>query len=407
MPSNSPRPAPLGPVRRVCLRCALLALSLPLQAQISDPLEERQRNIEQLHREAVRRKQQELGPTHAVTASAWRDLGLFLLARDRAAEAEGYLRNALKARESTANSDSLEMARDAFGLAQATHRLDRHEESEALCGRAIRLLKDDGGMDSGLRAQAHRLHAALALERDDLRAAADRYSAAIEVRPDPSSMLDLADVLERLSEPGKAESILSRALELRTAPGTPPHPQTGEILHRLGLLAAHEADYLRARSLLVRAGEAFGRSTGIENESAAAAADSLGNVLRASGELDAAGRVLSATLELRLRILGPNHPEVAATMNNLAGVHHVAQRPGKAEPLYRRAIEILGGSYGDSDIRIADCAFNLGYLLLAKGERAEAAGLFRRVMSILEGHGEGAGQMAAEARSAIATAESR
>ncbi len=397
----------LGALGQACLVCVSPAPSLQLQAQPFEPLAERQQHIELLHREAVRRKQQELGPTHPVTASAWRDLGLFLLARDRAQEAEGCLRNALRARESTSNPDSLEMARDLFGLAQAARRLGRNEQSEILCGKAIRLLQDVGGRDSGLQAEAQLLHAALAIERDDLRAAEDRYAAAIKIRPDPSSMLDLADVLERLGEPRKAESVLSRALALRTAPDAPPHPQAGEILHRMGLLAANDAEYLRARDLLVRAGEAFARSSGIDNEAAASAADSLGNVLRASGDLDAASRVLAATLELRIRILGPRHPDVAVTLNNLAGVHHVAERLAEAEPLYRRAIEILEGSYGDSDMRVADSIFNLGYLLLAKGNRSEAAGLFRRVLSILVRHGEEAGQMAAEARSAIAAAELR
>lgn len=408
MPSTTRLSPMLGALLQGCVRFVPLALSLPLQAQPSEPLVERMENIEQLHREALRRKQQELGPTHPVTASAWRDLGLLLLGRDRTAEAEGYLRNALRAREGTQHPDSLEMARDAFGLAQATHRLGRHAESEELCGRAIRLLKNKGRTDdSGLQAQAHLLHAALALERSDLRAAADRYSAAVEVRPDPLSMVDLADVLERLGEPDEAEVALARALELRTAPGSRPHPQTGEILHRMGLIAANDADYQRARELLMRAGEAFARSSGIENEAAAAAADTLGNVLRASGDLDAAGRVLAATLELRLRILGPEHPDVAVTLNNLAGVYHVAARLNEAEPLYRRAIEILEGRLGDSDIRVADSIANLAHLLLAKGESDEAAGMFRRVLSILESHGEGAAQMAVETRSALAAAESR
>lgn len=384
-----------------------LALALPLHAQLYEPIAERMANIEHLHREALRRKQEELGPDHTGTASAWRDLGLLLLARDRAKEAEVYLRSALGARAGAANPDSLEMARDVFGLAQATHRTGQAQESEELCERALRLLAATPAPDAGLLGQAHLLHAALAVERRDLKAAADRYAAAVEVLPDPTPMLEFADVLEQLGEPSKALKVLSRALELRTAPGAPPHPQTGEILHRLGLLAANEGDFKRARTLLERAGEAFARSSGIDNESAAAAADTLGNVLRASGELDSAGRVLDATLALRIRILGADHPDVAVTMNNLAGTHHVAGRFDEAEPLYRRAIAILEGSSGGSDIRLAESALNLGYLLLAKAERADAAALFRKALAVLDSLGRGEGSLAAEARSAIASVEAR
>jgi hypothetical protein len=44
--------------------------------------------------------------------------------------------------------------------------------------------------------------------------------------------------------------------------------------------------------------------------------------------------------------LGPDHPDVAIRLNNLAFVLEATNRPGEAEPLYRRAAAILEKSFG-------------------------------------------------------------
>ena len=43
---------------------------------------------------------------------------------------------------------------------------------------------------------------------------------------------------------------------------------------------------------------------------------------------------------------GPDHPDVAATLNNLAGLLQDTNRLGEAEPLMRRALAIDEESYG-------------------------------------------------------------
>ena len=45
-------------------------------------------------------------------------------------------------------------------------------------------------------------------------------------------------------------------------------------------------------------------------------------------------------LEIRERALGPDHPDVVASLNNLAGLYALEQRYAEAEPLYRRALAI-------------------------------------------------------------------
>ena len=49
---------------------------------------------------------------------------------------------------------------------------------------------------------------------------------------------------------------------------------------------------------------------------------------------------LTQALALREKALGPDHPDVATSLNNLAGLYHAQGRYAKAEPLYQRALAI-------------------------------------------------------------------
>ena len=84
-------------------------------------------------------------------------------------------------------------------------------------------------------------------------------------------------------------------------------------------------------------------------------------------------------------------------------MHHLAERLDAAEPLYREALGILEERFGEADIRVAETAFNLGYLLIARDERAEAAGLLRRALAMLEAAGAAADPMAADIRAALSS----
>jgi len=44
---------------------------------------------------------------------------------------------------------------------------------------------------------------------------------------------------------------------------------------------------------------------------------------------------------------GPNHPNVATSLNNLAELLRVTNRFTEAEPLYRRALKIKGGGMSE------------------------------------------------------------
>jgi len=104
-------------------------------------------------------------------------------------------------------------------------------------------------------------------------------------------------------------------------------------------------------------------------------------------------------------ILGPDHPNVATALNNLAALLQDTNRLAEAEPLMRRALAIDQQSYGAEHPNVATALNNLATLLQEKwrklpacddvgqGNRkqdayatllAEAEPLMRRALAIFE-----------------------
>ncbi len=96
-----------------------------------------------------------------------------------------------------------------------------------------------------------------------------------------------------------------------------------------------------------------------------------------------AAPLLLRALEVREKLLGPQHPEVAIVLHNLARLDFLQHRYAEAESLYRRAVTImekgLGRNHPDLGYALASYA-----LLLQKTKRkSEAAAMTSRVREIL------------------------
>ncbi len=382
----------------------LLAFSLfapVLWTQPSLPLAERRNNFEQLHREALHRRQNELGPEHPSTAIAMRDLGLLLLTYDRPAEALGFFRDALTHQQTAGKPNQLELARSAFGLAQTLQQLDLINESRIQSNAALAHLQAVTSQNPVFLSEVNLLRALLALEQNDYPVAASHYQAALKVQPDPAVLMDYADVLEAMGEFDKAANTLKQALSLLTETDVTPLSQKGEVLHRLALLETDNGNFEQARTLLEQARTFFNDSVGLANKAALDAMETYGNVLRALGELELAQTTLESVLQSRQKIQDTPHTDIAITLNNLAGVFHIANRLEQAEPLYRQAIEILEAQQGDHHYMLAESLFNLAYLLTSQGQRDEAKSMFQRTISLLESSGNSNDPLAGEARNAL------
>jgi tetratricopeptide (TPR) repeat protein len=89
-------------------------------------------------------------------------------------------------------------------------------------------------------------------------------------------------------------------------------------------------------------------------------------------------------LEFDENSFGPEHPNVAIRLNNLAQLYQATNRLSEAEPLMKRALKIDENSFGPEHPRVAVQLNNLAQLYKATNRLAEAEPLMKRALTIDE-----------------------
>jgi len=112
------------------------------------------------------------------------------------------------------------------------------------------------------------------------------------------------------------------------------------------------------------------------------AASQVAWILDEQGNHGEAEPLLRSIVRVMERTLGPESPEVAASLNNLGRTLRETGRLEKAETLYRRALTIAENACGEKHPQVAICLNNLAGLLRAMGRLADAEPLFRRALEI-------------------------
>ena len=85
-----------------------------------------------------------------------------------------------------------------------------------------------------------------------------------------------------------------------------------------------------------------------------------------------------------MKSYGPEHPDVATDLNNLALLLQDTNRLAEAEPLYRRALAIDETSYGTEHPKVATDLNGLALLLQDTNRLGEAEPLYLRALAIDE-----------------------
>jgi tetratricopeptide (TPR) repeat protein len=123
---------------------------------------------------------------------------------------------------------------------------------------------------------------------------------------------------------------------------------------------------------------------GPEHPDTATSLNNLGLLLQAQGDYAAARPYFEQALAIRKKALGEDHPEVATSLNNLAGLYQKMGQYEKAEPLYRRSLKIREDRLGKDHPAVANSLNNLAGLYLDLGQYAQAEPLYQRSLNIEE-----------------------
>jgi len=161
-------------------------------------------------------------------------------------------------------------------------------------------------------------------------------------------------------------------------------PEDPAVLNDLGLSwetagAPGKAEPLYRRALAINE-----KASGPDHPDVATNLNNLAELLQAKGDYTAAEPLFRRALAINEKALGPDHPTVATGLNNLASLLQAKGDDTAAEPLYRRALAIDEKALGPDHPSVAICLNNLAGLLYAKGDYTAAEPLCRRALAIDE-----------------------
>jgi CHAT domain-containing protein len=142
--------------------------------------------------------------------------------------------------------------------------------------------------------------------------------------------------------------------------------------------------YDEALSLAERVREIRERILGADHLEVADSLNVLATLHLHRGEYAKAEPLFQRSLAIYEKALGPDHPDVASSFNDLAVLSHYKGEYAKAEPLFKQSLAIMEKALGPEHSRVASPLNNLATLYGDRGNYAKAEPLHLRALAIWE-----------------------
>jgi tetratricopeptide (TPR) repeat protein len=180
--------------------------------------------------------------------------------------------------------------------------------------------------------------------------------------------------------------LLPHALAVAShAEGLAAEPEaTSWLLDRMATYLQGRAELIPARRLFERAFAMAEAAYGPDHPEVAIRVNNLAGVLRDLGDLAGARRGFERALAIDEAAYGPGHPKVTTDVNNLALVLQDLGDLAEARQSFERALAIDEAAYGPDHPEVATVVNNLARVLRALGDLAEARQGFERALAIDE-----------------------
>ena len=224
------------------------------------------------------------------------------------------------------------------------------------------MTEDPGHQDRHLKSRVHPLAVALRLLRAD---------APGDIERDPRSWLRWAVLLPHVLA-------VTAYLDLEEAPAAAVLADASWLLDRAGTYLRVHARPNDARLLYERALAIGEAAHGPDHPDVAAALNNLALALRHLGYPEQARPLYERALGIGEAAYGPDHPNVATALNNLALVLGDLGYPEQARPLLERALAIGEAAYGPDHPTVAIRLNNLAGILRDLGHPDQARPLLER-----------------------------
>ena len=156
------------------------------------------------------------------------------------------------------------------------------------------------------------------------------------------------------------------------------------LLARTAYYLYERGRYSEAEPLYQQALEMRKRLLGDEHPDVASSLNNLANLYDSQGRYTEAEPLYQQALEMRKRLLGDEHPSVASSLNNLAALYRSQGRYTEAETLYQQALELWKRLLGDEHPSVASSLNNLAAVYRSQGRYTEAEPLYQQALEIFE-----------------------
>ena len=187
--------------------------------------------------------------------------------------------------------------------------------------------------------------------------------------------------LEKTAPPGK--------IELKLEPIRPATEQDKAELevNRLNkecenLFIAGKID--QAQSTIQQAVDKAEQALGPQHPALAESLNNLASLYKVRGDYPKAESLVQRALAINEKAWGPNHPAVGVSLNILATFYLERGNFPKAEPLFRRALDIREHASNPNQQEIAQTLSNLGTLFASKGDFVSAEQFYQRAVPLFE-----------------------
>jgi tetratricopeptide (TPR) repeat protein len=282
--------------------------------------------------------------TYALSA-----LGTLYWLQGRYAEAEAALRRVAARTEAARGRDHPEVARELSRLGSVLRAQGRYRDAEAVYWRAIRVLEPQYGVDHAYVAECLYHLAELSRLQRRHAEAESRYWRAYMIRtylygrdssPVGEAMSGLAAVYRAQGRAAEARDLYARALKIAEKP-----PRNDHSWGRLDERDLRELTPVERETIAVK-GKIFSKEGSPRHLEFAQHYESLANLYRAHERFSDAEVMFRKAIAIRERAFGPEHPEVAQALSNVALLHKLQGNVDRGLESVRVAARVLARRIG-------------------------------------------------------------
>jgi tetratricopeptide (TPR) repeat protein len=160
--------------------------------------------------------------------------------------------------------------------------------------------------------------------------------------------------------------------------------EAGRLLNRAGIYSFERGQYDNAELLYQQALEIRQKALGPEHSDLAYSLNCLAGLFRKTGRYAKAEQLYLRSLTIQQQALGTGHPDVAHTLNELARLYHRKGDYAKAEEVCLRALKISEQASDPVHSWLAESLNNLAGIYDDLGRRAAAEALCQRALTVWE-----------------------